>query len=545
MNVLPTVRLYINPKNNVTYSGPAAAIYEHRLLVQNAVLYSKHADNLIWSALTNPSRSYQLNLQIMGYTIDHNEKYVKPYRQLISTLPAFGDGPIYQATQDRINNFKSIMRDTSGPRYVSNGLRLIINEVQVSGYEWIHRGGGGKRVGPEPKYFTPNLCGKDAKKRLDYGDLKTEADVTTNNNCALRALFEQMGTTANKKWFKQNFVLKTIRKEFGLPPNCKLSPEDVIRMCESRKMQVEITLVTGNDPDSATTSVIRSTATDYTKSGFKLILHTDVDHYYLPESGVYRPGSSKITCPDCGDRVKSGKYLTHQSIHMLRKDLAPILTIPIGPIERGADEDIETFSERYLENYINIIQDFCQDKESSEILFFAGPGGCGKSRVINVFKERNPDMSIQCLAKTGVASQNIGGITLDSFLFRRDPGDISDLIILDEISMVSSKEFDELDQYLRKVYEPTKSFGGCKIIIMGDFLQLQPIPNKNPKRSGDPDPKPAVFSNNFICRVRVVPMLYGFRYLEDPDFYKLLLQLRSDYIPRKDFLRSRDRSAET
>lgn len=526
MILLPTVRLYINPKNNVTNSGPTAAIFEHRRLIQNAVLHSNQARKMIWSALETTSRSYQLNIAVKGYTIDHNDKYVKPYFQSMAVLAAFGGDPVYQATQDAIDNFRSIKKDFNAPRYVSNNLRLIINEIEVSGYEYLHRGGGGKRIPPEPKYFTTDLCGKDANQKLDYGDSKPGSEE--NNNCALRALCEQMVRGVDKKWFKKNFNLRTIRKEFGLPPNCKLSPEDVIRMCESRKIQVKITIVTGTDPNTATTSVISSTATDYTKAGFELILHTDVEHYYLPASGLYRPGTSKMVCPDCGDVVKSGSYVNHQSIHSLRNALAPSLTTPVGPIERQPDEDLQLFSARYLENYINIIHEFCKNKESSEILFFAGPGGCGKSRVINVFKERNTDMKILCLAKTGVASQNIGGITLDSFLIKYEQGDKYDLIILDEISFVSSKEFDRLDRHLRKLHDSERSFGGVKLILMGDFLQLQPYG----------DDKPSVFSTSFICNVRIVPMLYGFRYSEDPEFYKLLLQLRSDYVPRKDFLRA-------
>ncbi|KAI0038037.1 hypothetical protein FA95DRAFT_1461306, partial [Auriscalpium vulgare] len=53
-------------------------------------------------------------------------------------------------------------------------------------------------------------------------------------------------------------------------------------------------------------------------------------------------------------------------------------------------------------------------------MFLSGPGGTGKSRVINAlveyFKQRGEERRLRLCAYTGVAARNIGGMTLHSAL---------------------------------------------------------------------------------------------------------------------------------
>ena len=52
-----------------------------------------------------------------------------------------------------------------------------------------------------------------------------------------------------------------------------------------------------------------------------------------------------------------------------------------------------------------------------------------------------------------------------------------DVLVIDEISMLSAKLLTTLDVVLRQVRSSNVAFGGIQIIVSGDFYQLQPVPN--------------------------------------------------------------------
>ena len=60
----------------------------------------------------------------------------------------------------------------------------------------------------------------------------------------------------------------------------------------------------------------------------------------------------------------------------------------------------------------------------------------------------------------------------------------TNILIIDEISMMSNKIFTILEQIGRIMHNKHKPFGGMQIILLGDFLQLSPIPIKNDISSG-------------------------------------------------------------
>lgn len=143
-------------------------------------------------------------------------------------------------------------------------------------------------------------------------------------------------------------------------------------------------------------------------------------------------------------------------------------------------------------------------------MFITGPGGVGKSYllrcIIHYFNNYNINYIIT--APTGVASINVGGQTLTS-LFGISPkydtldsiidkktkkiknGIIKnkvkkiiktlDVLFIDEISMVSKELFDIVDIYCKNIRNSNKTFGGIQIILIGDFLQLGPVPSSKSK----------------------------------------------------------------
>lgn len=53
----------------------------------------------------------------------------------------------------------------------------------------------------------------------------------------------------------------------------------------------------------------------------------------------------------------------------------------------------------------------------------------------------------------------------------------TDVLIIDEVSQLSSKNFEMINSLAQRVRGSTKSFGGMQVICDGDFFQLPPIGN--------------------------------------------------------------------
>lgn len=130
-------------------------------------------------------------------------------------------------------------------------------------------------------------------------------------------------------------------------------------------------------------------------------------------------------------------------------------------------------------------------------VFLTGPGGCGKSWVIEQIT--CPDTIV--VAPTGVAALNVKGSTCHSafgmpigLVRKMDVVNISrkvrqrfdnnsrvKRIILDEVSMLRSDYLDLIDMKLKKIRGNNKPFGGIQVVVVGDFFQLPPIVSENEK----------------------------------------------------------------
>lgn len=143
-------------------------------------------------------------------------------------------------------------------------------------------------------------------------------------------------------------------------------------------------------------------------------------------------------------------------------------------------------------------------------LFVTGPGGTGKTRLIQFMVEymNSIGKSYQVCALTGCAATllNCKAKTIHSWsgvkIAKGSPEDIIrrvvrgrcypkvwrgvEVLIVDEVSMMSNKMFDLLDRIgriLRKCN--AKSFGGIQLVFTGDFFQLPPIPDQDDPSSGE------------------------------------------------------------
>lgn len=136
-------------------------------------------------------------------------------------------------------------------------------------------------------------------------------------------------------------------------------------------------------------------------------------------------------------------------------------------------------------------------KQDTPVIFLTGGAGTGKSTFIKYLKlNLKNELNKNCivLAPTGVAAVNVGGQTIHSFFnFKTDVFenneiklsmknsvlDYTDLIIIDEISMVSSWMIDHIDYALRLWFDKRKAFGGKQMLLIGDCFQLPPIADNN------------------------------------------------------------------
>lgn len=132
-----------------------------------------------------------------------------------------------------------------------------------------------------------------------------------------------------------------------------------------------------------------------------------------------------------------------------------------------------------------------------ESLFISGLAGSGKTTVINKFIEvldamTKGEYNIAITASTGIAATHLNGQTIHSWAglgISTEPHNKyekvnktlqqkmkeTDILIIDEISMVPAYLFTKLDEKLKHYRNSKEPFGGLQLILMGDFLQLPPV----------------------------------------------------------------------
>lgn len=205
-------------------------------------------------------------------------------------------------------------------------------------------------------------------------------------------------------------------------------------------------------------------------------------------------------------------------------------------------------------------QEIFDEYRKGHNIFITGPGGCGKSYLIKAIvkdAEEKLKKKVHVTALTGCAAVLLGsgattlhswaGIGLgkgDEYTLieriernqkKRNKWKTTELLIIDEVSMMSKQLFELLDmigKHVRKggsrgKYIPsTLPFGGIQVIMCGDFYQLPPVGNYK-----EPDTNKFCFESRLWDDTFDVQMILdkSFRQKDDK-FLEILTQIRDGTI---------------
>lgn len=128
-------------------------------------------------------------------------------------------------------------------------------------------------------------------------------------------------------------------------------------------------------------------------------------------------------------------------------------------------------------------------------VFLTGAPGAGKTYTLNEFirQARADGAQVAVTASTGIASTHINGQTIHSWSGigvatsltsnllklirsrRKRKIQATDILVIDEVSMLHAWLFDMVDQVCRAVRRDPRPFGGIQVVLSGDFFQLPPV----------------------------------------------------------------------
>ena len=175
-------------------------------------------------------------------------------------------------------------------------------------------------------------------------------------------------------------------------------------------------------------------------------------------------------------------------------------------------------------------------------VFLTGEPGSGKTHTVDQYIQylREHGVSVAVTASTGIAATHLGGMTIHSWsgigikkeLSDRDLAALhgknrlvsrtrkTNVLIIDEISMLEARVLSAVDRALRTLRENNSPFGGLQVVFVGDFFQLPPVSGNEPVQF-------AFASFSWVDAQPVVCYLSEQHRQEDARFTDLLNAIRS------------------
>ena len=206
-----------------------------------------------------------------------------------------------------------------------------------------------------------------------------------------------------------------------------------------------------------------------------------------------------------------------------------------------------------MENSLSTEQSIAIDSfNKGKNIFITGPGGSGKTflikQMVNISKQKDKNIQVcaltgcaalllQCKAKTlhswagiGLAKDEIDIIIerVKRNKTKRNRWKEVDILVIDEISMLSKNLFELLNEIAQRVRRNNLPFGGIQLVLSGDFYQLPPVFKNKNEASG------FCFESNIwsSCVDQSIVLKKIFRQ-NDERYVKCLNQIRQGKISRK------------
>jgi len=185
---------------------------------------------------------------------------------------------------------------------------------------------------------------------------------------------------------------------------------------------------------------------------------------------------------------------------------------------------------------------------SGRSALLTGPAGSGKTYLLNQFirRAKKSGKTVSVTATTGLAATHLGGGTIHSWSGigihdvlptnfhehmhkgRSDTIIKTDVLIIDEISMLHDYRLDMIDQIARQVRGEDIPFGGMQVVLCGDFFQLPPVTR------GDQEQASFVVSSNAWEEMDPVICYLDEQHRQnDDEFLEILTALRAGDVRRR------------
>lgn len=184
--------------------------------------------------------------------------------------------------------------------------------------------------------------------------------------------------------------------------------------------------------------------------------------------------------------------------------------------------------------------------ESGAPVLLTGAAGTGKTYVLHKFikNARKSGKNIAVTATTGLAATHLQGTTIHSWagigihdelpkkFFSnmnkniRDKIIKTDILVIDEISMMHDYRLDMIDTVLRKVRKNPAAFGGIQVVLSGDFFQLPPVSRRDGRQGGFINSSAVWQQNSFtVCYLK-----QQYRQSRDTEYRDILNGIRAGQL---------------